>query len=205
MPVAGSAGSSMMFSEDRDYVERSLAGETEAFESLVRKCNRMAGAIAFGILGDFHEAEDVVQEAFFKAFRSLRDLRDAASFRAWFAGLVRSKALDAVRKRTSFRTLDVSGDVAGDSVRGSAFRGSSGVVEGDPEDDHLREESRKKTLEAIAALPAEDRLVIALKHMEGLSYKEIAEISGSTVSAVESRLFRARQMLRKKLESNKTS
>ena len=63
----------------------------------------------------------------------------------------------------------------------------------------MREERRVKVMETIRQLPADDRMVIVLKYMEGLSYKEVAEIVGSSVSAVESRLFRARQVLKSKL------
>ena len=188
-----------MYSEDQEYVQRILAGESELFESLVRKYNRMAGAIAFGIVGDFHAAEDIVQEAFLKAFRALHTLRDPGKFKCWLAGIVRSKSLDALRRRPSHKPLEVSREVADRLPRGEAFRFSSTV-----EDEHLREESRRKVLEAIEELPQEDRVVVVLKHMEGLSYKEIAEITGSTIGAIESRLFRARQALRKKLDPSKT-
>ena len=57
-----------MLAEDREYVERVLAGEPEVFEQLVRKYNRLGGAIAYGVLSDFHLAEDVVQDAFIRAF-----------------------------------------------------------------------------------------------------------------------------------------
>jgi RNA polymerase sigma-70 factor (ECF subfamily) len=68
------------------------------------------------------------------------------------------------------------------------------------EEQYAQKELREKVLEAIRNLPEDDRVMVTLKHMEGLSYKEIAELLGTTVSAVESRLFRARQDLRKKLE-----
>jgi len=188
-----------MYSEDLEYVQRILAGESELFESLVRKYNRMAGAIAFGIVGDFHAAEDIVQEAFLKAFRVLNTLRDPDKFKSWLAGIVRSKSLDALRRRPSQKPLEISRDVADRFPGGEALRFSSTA-----EDEHLREESRRKVLEAIEELPQEDRVVVVLKHMEGLSYKEIAEITGSTIGAIESRLFRARQALRKRLDPSKT-
>jgi RNA polymerase sigma-70 factor (ECF subfamily) len=183
-----------MFSEDRDYVDRILAGEPDAFESLVRKYNRLGGAIAFGILGDFHLAEDVVQEAFITAFRALSSLREPGKFRFWFAGLVRSKALDALRQRRTRQAVPLEEGLAA----GGSFGGQSPV-----EEEHMRDELRQKVLDAIGELPPEDRTVVMLKHMEGLSYKEIAELTGSTVSSVESRLFRARNALRKKLDRSK--
>src|SRR5262245_5194174 len=194
-----------MVSEDREYVERILAGEPEVFEALVRKYNRMAGAIAFGIIGDFHEAEDVTQEAFLKAFRVLHTLRDAGRFRAWFAGLVRTKALDALRKKGSRTEVGVTEDAAVTvESSGLAERLHSVGQFRSLEEDPAREESKQKVLEAIRELPREDRIVVTLKHMEGMSYKEISDITGASVSSIESRLFRARQQLRKRLDPTKT-
>jgi RNA polymerase sigma-70 factor (ECF subfamily) len=181
-----------MFSEDRELVESTLAGDLVAFSRLVKKYNRMAGAISFGICGDFQAAEDIVQEALFKAYRSLRSLKDPAKFKIWFAGIVRSRAIDHVRQRKSFWSLPQEAVLN--------FAGGDEASVESVEDLLLKEEFRGKILEAIRGLPEEDRLVITLKHMEGLSYKEIAEITGATVSAVESRLFRARSALRKKLD-----
>jgi RNA polymerase sigma-70 factor (ECF subfamily) len=179
-----------MYSEDKDLVERILAGEPGAFEALVRKYNRLGGAIAYSIVKDFHLAEDVVQESFLKAFRSLHGLREPEKFKYWFAGLVRSKAVDLLRQRRSRATAELPQDLP---AAAETSAGTSGEEEVD------REESRAKILEAIGDLPEEDRLVVVLKHMEGLSYKEIADLMETSIGSVESRLFRARQALRKKL------
>ncbi len=181
-----------MVNEDRELVQMVLLGDLDAFNQLVRKYNRMAGAIAYGICGDFQAAEDIVQEAFFKAYRGLETLKDPGKFRVWFAGIVRTRAIDHVRQRKSFWSFPSSS--SGSSTEIEAF------TEESPQDLFMREEFRTKILEAIRGLPEEDRLVITLKHMEGLSYKEIAEITCTTVSSVESRLFRARSALRKKLD-----
>lgn len=181
-----------MVSEDREIVARVLAGEPECFETLVRKYTPLGGAIAFGILGDYQLAEDVVQEAFFKAFRSLPSLKDPEKFKIWFSGIVRSTSLDEVRRRNS------RSDIKDGCAMG--FRLSeSESADSQPLDQQVDEEVRGKVLETIRELPESDRLVIVLKYMEGLSYKEVAEIVGSTVGAVESRLFRARQALKSKL------
>ena len=186
-----------MIAEDREYIDRVLSGEAGAFEGLVRKYNRMAGAIAYGMVGDFSAADDIAQESFLTAFRSLGRLRDPAKFKVWLAGIVRSRGIDWLRRRKSspaapFSQVFAEGD-------------DEPTIEGEPtspaaEDVYARLELREKVLEAIANLPPEDRTVVTLKHMEGLSYKEIADLTGSSVSAVESRLFRARKALRGVLE-----
>ena len=189
----GRRDGSMAYSEDSETVERVLSGEPEAFESLVRKYNRLGGAIAYAIVGDFHQAEDIVQEAFIKAFRALGTLRSPDRFKFWFAGLVRSRALDLLRERRAHRVVPV------------AELPEGGVRPGEPspEEVQIREEASHRIREAVDELPETDRLVVVLKHMEGLSYKEIAEVLDTTVSAVESRLFRARQVLKKKLTAGR--
>jgi RNA polymerase sigma-70 factor (ECF subfamily) len=199
-PCGTQAARLRMYSEDKDLVERILAAEPRAFESLVRKYNRLGGAIAYSIVKDFHLAEDVVQESFLKAFRSLHGLREPEKFKYWFAGLVRSKAVDLLRQRRSRAAAELPEcDVGRRGLRQDLAGAAAAPAAASGEEELLREESRARILEAIGDLPEEDRLVVVLKHMEGLSYKEIAELTETSVGAVESRLFRARQALRKKL------
>ncbi len=194
-----------MVIEDQETVASVLAGEPERFESLVHKYTQLGGAIAFGILGDYQLSEDVVQEAFFKAFRSLPALKDPAKFKVWFSGIVRSTSLDQVRRRQSRGDLGARQN-ASQNVRQNVQKRGGGPIANESEapcspllEVQVREERRVKVMETIRQLPADDRMVIVLKYMEGLSYKEVAEIVGSSVSAVESRLFRARQVLKSKL------
>ncbi len=194
-----------MVIEDQETVAWVLAGEPERFESLVHKYTQLGGAIAFGILGDYQLSEDVVQEAFFKAFRSLPALKDPGKFKVWFSGIVRSTSLDQVRRRQSRGDLGARQN-ASQNVRQNVQKRGGGPIANEPEapgspllEVQVREERRVKVMETIRQLPADDRMVIVLKYMEGLSYKEVAEIVGSSVSAVESRLFRARQVLKSKL------
>lgn len=189
----GQHDGSMAFSEDSETIERILSGEPEAFEALVRRYNRLGGAVACAIVGDYHQAEDIVQEAFLKAFRALGTLRQPDRFKSWFVGLVRSRAIDVLRERRAHRVVPVP-EVPDDAA------GAEGPS---PEDVEVREETRRKIREAVDELPELDRLVVVLKHMEGLSYKEIAEIVDTTEGAVESRLFRARQVLKRKLSAKR--
>ena len=177
-----------MIDADRELVSRSIEGDCDAFAGLVAKYNRLGGAIAFGVLGDFDLAEDVVQDAFLRAYRSLERLRDPARFRVWFSGIVRKRAIDVLRQRKVRDAVALPAEPVG-------------LPDGAPSPAELLliDERREKVLEAIQELPADDRDVVVLKHMEGLSYREISEITNTTVSSVESRLFRARQALKDKL------
>src|SRR5687767_2566863 len=97
-----------MIAEDRDYIDRVLAGEKSAFDGLVRKYNRMAGAIAYGIVGDFVAADDIAQEAFLYAYQRLDTLRELEKFRVWLAGIVRSRAIDWLRRKKASWALPFS-------------------------------------------------------------------------------------------------
>ena len=197
-----------MLAEDREYVERVLAGEPEVFEQLVRKYNRLGGAIAYGVLSDFHLAEDVVQDAFIRAFEALDSLKEPGRFRVWFAGIVKRRSIDVLRQRKNPRiraaSLEAGGADAGEGGSlGSTVSSDSRRPEQSPDDSQLdaavHAERRRQVLECISGLDENDRIIVSLKHMEGLSYREIAELMETSVSAVESRLFRARRVLRKKL------
>ena len=197
-----------MLAEDREYVERVLAGEPEVFEQLVRKYNRLGGAIAYGVLSDFHLAEDVVQDAFIRAFEALDSLKDPGRFRVWFAGIVKRRSIDVLRQRKNPRIRVASLDAGGADAEeggslGSTVSSDSRRPEQSPDDSQLdaavHAERRRQVLECISGLDENDRIIVSLKHMEGLSYREIAELMETSVSAVESRLFRARKVLRKKL------
>jgi RNA polymerase sigma-70 factor (ECF subfamily) len=177
-------------------VARALRGERDGFESLVLRHTRLAGAVAYGVLGDRHLSEDAVQEAFLKAFRSLDTLREAGRFRSWFAEIVRRVALDLRRSRGA-KSRPAPQDPGDLELRSDLVPRS----DDSPERTEVRAETRAAVLAAIEELGEDDRTVVVLKHLEGLSYKEIAELTSSTVNAVESRLFRARQTLRRKLRT----
>lgn len=183
----------MAKSEDRELIERARRGDVGAFERLVGKYQRLGGAVAFGVLHDMELAEDVVQEAFLRAYEALGSLRDPDRFRVWFARLVRHRAIDFRRAERPQAALE---DLPAEPARETAGELS------EAEEPAARNERRERVLGAIAALPEADRTVLVLKHMDGRSYKEIAEITGDTVAAIESRLFRARRLLRAKLDGS---
>ncbi|MEE3231355.1 MAG: sigma-70 family RNA polymerase sigma factor, partial [Planctomycetota bacterium] len=177
-------------------------------EQLVRKYNRLGGAIAYGVLSDFHLAEDVVQDAFIRAFEALAGLKEPARFRFWFAGIVKRRSIDVLRQRKTprMRAASLEAGTADDGegqVLGSTISSDSRRQDQSPDGSQLdaavHAERRRQVLECISRLDEDDRMVVSLKHMEGMSYKEIAELMELSVSAVESRLFRARKVLRKQL------
>lgn len=166
-------------------------GDPAAFDALVRRYVRLAGAVAYAILGDYEHAADAVQEAFIKAHGALPDLREPERFKAWLSGVVRSTALDAHRRRRRAPSAL------------SAIDGAEGLLpDGAPRPGAGAEERERSALirAAVAALPESYREVVVMKYLDDMSYREICETLEITQETLESRLFRARKMLKGKLE-----
>ena len=175
-------------SSDERLVRLSRRGDKAAFENLVEKYVRLAGAAAFAIVGDFHEAADVVQDSFIKVHAALGSLHEPSKFKGWLYGIVRTTALDHLRMK---KLKTVSIEAAGEHP---------GAKQDAPWTRMLVTETQKRVHEVVASLPESYREVVLLKHIENLSYREIAGIIGVTESAVESRLYRARQLLKEQLK-----
>ena len=177
---------------DAELVERFQRGDRGAFDLLVERYVRMAGAAAYSVLGDYEQAADVVRESFLKMHGAIHDLREAAKFKPWLHGVVRSCALDALRRRKR----------APGSL--SAVDGAESILPApaaDPAAGLARRELEGGVLAAIRELPEQYREVVLMKYVSDRSYKEISEALGLSVETIESRLFRARKLLKEKLES----
>jgi RNA polymerase sigma-70 factor (ECF subfamily) len=176
---------------DKELVLRFRRGETAAFDALVARYVRLAGAVAYAVLGDFEAAADVVQEAFLKVHGALAELREPEKFKGWLHGVVRTTALDALRKQkrarsSSLEAIEGHEDLVPDAARGPAPRAE-------------KKELEERVLRAIQGLPENYREVVIMKYLDERSYKEIAETLGITVETIESRLFRARKLLKSAL------
>jgi RNA polymerase sigma-70 factor (ECF subfamily) len=175
---------------DAELVERFNRGDPAAFDTLVRRYVRLAGAIAFNVLGDYEQAADAVQESFLKLHAGLGQLREPAKLKGWLYGVVRSCALDEVRRRKR-RPGPLSSVEGADEILPAEGPGPGSGAE--------RRELEAGVLAAIRELPESYREVVLMKYVEGASYKEIAETLGITVETIESRLFRARKIQKGKL------
>ena len=162
---------------DHEVVAQVLAGQTDAYAMLVSRYERLARAAALRIVRDRHAADDVTQEAFVVAFRSLASLRDRAGFAGWLLGIVRRRAATAVRQERRRRSI------SGDFDNRPAERGA-----------HPSAESLE-LLELVERLPDQERVVIGLKYFEGHSVEKIAEMTGRPLGTVTKQLSRARQRL----------
>lgn len=183
-----------LLGDDAALIGRYLAGDVKAFELLVVRHARFAGAVATAVVGDYDAAKDVVQEAFVKVLEGLRSVDDPARFKGWLRNVVRSTALDHLRRRK------VTGRAA-EALPGQDEEGGPPLPAPDVTPDDLLEKDELRALvrDEVALLPESQREVVLLKYLDGRSYEEIAELTGLTVNTIESRLFRARATLRRRL------
>ncbi|MBW3665062.1 MAG: sigma-70 family RNA polymerase sigma factor [Actinobacteria bacterium] len=166
--------------DDAELVVRARDGEdVAAFEELVHRHRDRAYRVALRITRHPGDAEDVAQEALVRAWRSLPRFRGDARFSTWLYRIVTNLALNRVDRRRG-----VTAEIPDTAVRS--------------DDPAVRTEDAERLSAALAALErlsAEQRACYVLREMEGLSYEELAEVLDTSVAAVKSRLFRARQEL----------
>jgi RNA polymerase sigma-70 factor (ECF subfamily) len=183
VPNAGGDG-------DAELVRRAVAGETAAFEPLVRRYSDTIVRFSHHMVADFQAAEDIAQEAFLKAFSHIGRLEDAGKFTTWLYSIARHLCLDWIRARRS-------------TVSVEALEADGVEVSGDPDDLPERSvetgEIHGQILAELQRLRPDYREILLMKHVYELSYKEIGEVAGLSVSAVGEKLSRVRELLRKRL------
>jgi RNA polymerase sigma factor (sigma-70 family) len=175
--------------DEPELIASAQNGDTRAFEQLVRIHQGIALRVAYLVVRDPSEAEDVTQDAFIKAYRSLDKFRAGAPFRPWLLGIVRNEALNRVRGAKRRHGLALR--VANDPVSGDAAPS--------PEAEVTSEEERGRLLALIEDLPERYRSVVVLRYLLDLSERETSEILGLAAGTVKSRCSRALERLRRRL------
>ena len=169
-----------------ELVELLLAGDREAFELLMRRNNQRLFRVARSIVLEDAEAEDVVQTAYLAAFRGVTRFAGRSSLATWLTRIVINEALARRRERLRYGRFASAHDLADELSDRAA----------NPEDSASLQELTRLTESAIDGLPANYRLVLILRQVEGLSGEETAASLGLTEEVVRVRLHRARAMLR---------
>ena len=177
---------------DEQVVARVLAGETALFEILMRRYNQRLYRAARAILRDDSEAEDVMQDAYVRAYQHLSQFAGRASFSTWLTRIAVHEALARVQRRLRLQPLE-NRDGLGDFTMSLASR------EPDPERQAGRSETARLLEDAILALPDAFRTVVMLRDIEELSTEETAQVLQISEENVKVRLHRARGQLRRDL------
>jgi RNA polymerase sigma factor, sigma-70 family len=182
--------------DEADLVAKAKAGDADAFTDLVNQYDRRVFRMAKQITQNDEDAEDVLQETFLKAYSHLEDFQGNSKFYTWLVRIAVNEALMKLRKRRSDKTvpLDEPIDTGEDVVAREVA-----VWEDNPEQRYSREEMANILDEAVQSLKPAYRTVFVLRDIEEMSIEETAEALDLSISAVKSRLLRARLQLREKL------
>jgi RNA polymerase sigma-70 factor (ECF subfamily) len=183
-------------SEELMLVQAAKGGDVAAFEELVKRYDRNVFRIAQHITQNREDAEDVVQDAFLKAYQNLEQFQGQSKFYTWLVRIAVNEALMRLRRRRPERMVSLDEDVKteDDSVPRE-------VADWAPNPEQLYNQSELKDIltRTIQGLPPSFRTVFVLRDVEGLSTEEAAEALDLSIPAVKSRLLRARLQLRERL------
>lgn len=185
---------------DRQLVEKARKGDSKAFEVLVKRYERRAYAVAYGMLRNGDDAQDVAQEGFIKAYRYLDRFKGSSSFYTWLYRIVVNLCIDHLRKRS--RVTQVEYDDRLRRPEGGAEAGAElkpSTLDSNPRRSLARRELTEQIQEGLDSLSDKHRAVIILRELEGLSYKEMAEVMKCSKGTIMSRLFHARRKLQEYL------
>jgi RNA polymerase sigma-70 factor, ECF subfamily len=167
-------------------IERFKKGEIGAFDEIVNKYQKQVYNIAYGFIGNCEDAYDISQEVFIKVFRSLRQLKNSASFFLWLKRITINTCTDFVRRQANEQNLEefsyIQERYANDN------RTSDSIME--------TGELKNVINRAVERLPMKQRKVFMLRHYDELPLKDIAEVLGCSLGTVKAHLFRATQRLR---------
>jgi len=177
--------------EEAELVRRIVAGERHRYSVLVDRYQRRLYWSCLRLVGDHDEAEDVVQEAFVRAYERLGDFDPTYRFYSWIYRIARNRCLNVLRRRRVWGLVTLS-----DPERAPALPAAEQSDR--PAQDR---ELARALVDCRGTLPADQREVFDLRHADGLSYREIAAAVGAPEGTVMSRLARAREKMRACLES----
>ncbi|HKX59284.1 MAG TPA: RNA polymerase sigma factor [Steroidobacteraceae bacterium] len=173
-----------------------------SFEDEMRRHNQRLFRLAFALVGDESEAEDVLQDSYVRAFEHLSTFAGRSGIGIWLARIVRNQAIDHLRLRQARQAaiaLEAELPAKLDGGDGYLERAAAPPAQSDLELERSREEVRAVLQQAIAMLPARFRVVFMLREVEGLSVEDTAAYLGIPVATVKSRDHRARKLLRAEL------
>jgi len=182
--------------DDTMLVQEAQRGNRAAFEELVRHYDQAVLRLALHLTGSEHEAQDIYQDAFLKAYKSIGRFRFECSFYTWIYRIVANLCLDQIRrKQVRKEDAPVAVDSEGEQfdVLAQVADGRSGA---NPERDLIRRELGGRIGRALEKLTPRERMVFELKHYHGLKLRTVGEVLNTTEETAKNTLFRATQKLR---------
>ena len=171
-------------------VARARAGDPEAFRAIFQRYGKPVLAFVFHLLGDRSRAEELTQETFFRAFRGIDRIQEGARLSTWLFGIARNVAREAIRdKRRSLREVGLD-----DSISHTLHDDRA-----DPDENFMSEELQRAIRSSLHGLSDDQRIVFVLKMLNKMRYRQISQITGSSIGKLKTDLHRARQHMRARL------
>ena len=174
--------------KDNTLIHRAQTGDEGAFTDLMREHYPFVYAIVVRIVKNSHDTEEVVQDAFFNAYRGLAQLEDAAKFKSWLAEIAQNCARNHLRKQR------------GDTVSIDEVNEQMLQMEDSPDERLIRQEQRELIRRTMETLPRKDREIAQAFYLDGASYDELTRTHGLSYNAIAFRLSRAKRQLTKRLQ-----
>jgi len=178
---------------DLAVVSRARSGDPEAFRMLVESHSKAAFRVAYRMTGNEHDADDVVQETFLRAYKQLQHFEERANFGTWLHRIAINCSLDLLRARTRAGKHD-GGELDAAEQNGSA------MIEPLQDRELISTELRKSVADAMQQLSGNERTAFVLRHFEGMPVEEIGRTLGIQTGAAKHTIFRAVRKLRASLE-----
>jgi RNA polymerase sigma-70 factor, ECF subfamily len=172
---------------EQDFLRSAQRGEESAINELVETYQQSVFSVCYRMLGEVTEAEDATQETLVKALTNLHSYDLERPFRPWLLRIASNECIDRIRRRKNVLSLDGLGeDGAWEWKQGNSPN---------PEAEFVHREQRDKVRAVLETLNPQDRVIVTLFYWENLPYTEIEAVTGLSISAIKSRLFRARRTM----------
>jgi RNA polymerase sigma-70 factor (ECF subfamily) len=178
---------------ETELISRCQKGDSDALKEIFDQYNKKVYGIAYGVVRQREEALDIVQEVFIKLYRSIKNFKGKSKFYTYLYRMAMNTAIDHVRKmgKSPFSRLEEM----------EGFQPSDGV-EKRPDSILLQKEVEERVKVALEKLPADQRMALIFREVEGLSYQEMAEAMGCSIGTVMSRLHYARKRIQELLKND---
>lgn len=184
---------------EAEIIKKLKEGSEKAFRDLVSTYQKMVVNICYGIVHNIEDAEDVAQDVFIEVFRSVSGFRGDSKLSTWIYRIAVNRSINYLRdhkRRSNLKSLDETVDSSKSAISELFYESAS-----DPQKEMENIQRSKILYAAIDTLSKNQRIAFTLNKYEGLSYKEISEIMGLSISSVESLMHRAKKNLQKRLYS----
>jgi len=179
--------------KERELIRRAKQGDMLAFEELILQHEKIVYNLALRMMNHSEDAQDISQEVFLKAYRSLQNFDERSAFSTWLYRITHNTCIDEMRKRKGKQSYSLEEEL--ESADGSMQRQVADA--GDtPEESLMRKEQKSEILQALDTLSEEHKAAIILRDVKGMAYEEIAEILELSLGTVKSRISRARNQLK---------